>query len=134
MSQLPSWPGPPATVPPDEGLLSELSKQERHRMRRAMVRGRPLPPRLAHAAVQYAPKLHSQAWLGWLLLAMSLLSALFGAVQALVGGSPWWLLPTGWEILAVIALAGSWRWFRAARRAGRAAQTGRWPEQAERSA
>jgi hypothetical protein len=96
-------------------------------MRRAMIRGRPLPPRLARAAVQYAPKLHSQAWLGWFLLVMGLLYALFGAVQALAGGFVWWL-PVCWEIAAVIGLVGSWQWFRVARRAGRAAQDGFWPE------
>jgi len=127
MSHLPSWPGPPSTVQPDEGPLSELSKRERHRMRRAMIRGRPLPPRLARAAVQYAPELHSQAWLGWFLLVMSLLYALVGAGQALWGGHGWWLF-AGWEVLAVIALAASRQWFRAARRAGQAARDGLWPE------
>ena len=129
MSHLPSWPGSPAAIPPDEGPLSELSKRERSRMRRAMIRGRPLPPRLARAAVQYAPTLHSQAWAGWFLLVMSLLYAVLGAVQALGGGFGWWL-PAGWEILAVTGLAGSRMWFRAARRAGRAAQEGYWPERA----
>ena len=131
MSHLPSWPGPPATIRPDEGPLSELSKRERRRMRRAMVRGRPLPPRLARAAVQYAPKLHSQAWLGWLLLGMSLLYALLGVIQALVGGFVWWL-PVSWEIAAAIWLTGSGWWLRATRRAGRAVREGYWPEQAGR--
>lgn len=85
MSQGENWPRHPPTAgldadPPSE--LSELSKRENRRMRRAMMRGRPLPPRLARAAVQYAPTLQHQAWVGYLLLVPGVLSALVGAAEA----------------------------------------------------
>lgn len=132
MRQREPWPGRMSAVRPGEGPLAELSTRDHRRMRRAMMRGRPLPPRLARAAVQYAPKLHNQAWLVWPLLFMGLLYAMFGAVQALAGGFVWWL-PVSWEIAAAIWLAGSGWWFWTARRAGRAARTGHWPEQPEGS-
>ena len=59
-------------------------------MRSAMMLGRPLPPRLASAAVQYAPTLQSQAWLGYLLLTMGVPFVAMGAVQIFLHGFPWW--------------------------------------------
>jgi hypothetical protein len=98
-------------------------------MRSAMIFGRPLPPRLAHAAVRYAPTLEGQAWLGYLMLTMGVLFVAMGTVQVFTHGFPWWesacyaVAGVGWLTMGVL-------WFLAARRAGRAAREGRWPEQA----
>ena len=52
----------------DDDVLWELPVQDREQVKKAMMWGRPLPPRLAHAAVQYAPKLQKGIWRGWLFL------------------------------------------------------------------
>ena len=98
-------------------------------MRSAMMLGRPLPPRLASAAVQYAPTLQSQAWLGYLLLTMGVPFVAMGAVQIFLHGFPWWE-SAGYEVAGVGWLTSGVLWFRAARRAGRAAREGCWPERA----
>lgn len=122
------WPGPLWAVQRDKRPPSSgLSRREHRQMRSAMMLGRPLPPRLARAAVQYAPTLQSQAWLGYLLLMMGALFVAMGTVQIFTHGFPWWesacyaVAGVGW------LTTGVW-WFWAARRAGRAARTGQWPE------
>jgi hypothetical protein len=123
------WPEPLSTVRLDDGPLSELSRRERWRMQRAMMWGRPLPPRLARAAVQYAPKLQRQSWRGWLLL-LALFFAVPGVGLGSTPGVSWWV-PVGYAIVAVgwLLQAGQWLW--AARRAGRAVREGHWPERTE---
>ena len=96
-------------------------------MRQAMIFGRPLPPRLARAAVEYAPTLRSQAWLGCLQLVVGALYAAGALVEILMHGSPWWEWAVH-EVLGVGCLTLGVLWFRAARRAGRAARDGYWPE------
>ncbi len=96
-------------------------------MRQAMVFGRPLPPRLARAAVEYAPTLRRQAWLGYLLLATGLLYVAGATLEIVKRGSPWWDWAS-YEVLGVVWLIVSVVWFRAMRRAGRAVRDGYWPE------
>jgi len=97
------------------------------RMRLAMIFGRPLPPRLARTAVEYAPALRNQAWLGYLLVATGVLYAAGALVEIIKHASPWWEW-AGHEVLGAVWLTVGGLWFRVTRRAGRAAREGYWPE------
>jgi Flp pilus assembly protein TadB len=112
-------------MPPDKGPLSGLSRRERRRVRQAMMWSRPLPPPAGPGAVRYAPKLRSRAGVGWLLLVPCVLAALL-AVVAGHHGVAW--IPVGWALHAVLLLLMSVCWLQAARRVGRAAKNGYWPE------
>jgi hypothetical protein len=130
MSPGENWPRHPPTVRLEEDLPSELSglsKQENRRMRWAMVRGRPLPPRLARAAVQYAPRLQRHSYLGYLLLAMGLLHVPF-VIWGVSHRFGWWMAVAWLAVgLCWLLLGGWWLWL--TRRAGRAVRDGFWPEQ-----
>jgi hypothetical protein len=91
-----------------------------------MMWGRPLPPRLARAAVEYAPELQRQAWAGYLSAGLAVLYVLLGVV-GIVHRVDWWM-PVAWMLLGVAWLLLGLRWLRAARRAGRAVREGHWPE------
>ena len=88
----------------DEGPLSGLSRPERRRLLRAMTWGRPLPPRLARAAVQYAPKLLKDAWRGWLFLGIGVAFVGLSIAEADTSRIHWWV-PIGY-----VAVAAGWMW------------------------
>lgn len=111
----------------DDDVLWDLPARERRQVSRAMMLGRPLPPRLARAAAEHAHHLQTQSWYGWLTLAFGLL---FGVLAALGAGGhvmAWWM-PVGWALIGVCWLGVSAVWFRAVARAKRAVRDGRWPE------
>ena len=127
-NEKPPWPGPLWAVQRDPSPRSSgLSRRDQRRMRLAMIFGRPLPPRLARTAVEYAPALRNQAWLGYLLVATGVLYAAGALVEIIKHASPWWEW-AGHEVLGAVWLTVGVLWFRATRRAGRAAREGYWPE------
>ena len=112
----------------DDDVLWELPVQDRKQVKKAMMWGRPLPPRLAGVAVQHAPMMGTQAWYGYGLLVVALI---FGLSTALTAGLAAGVTPVVGIFLAVdtvlwLLLGASW--LRAVARARRAARTGRWPE------
>jgi hypothetical protein len=126
MTQGGQWPVHPSTVTPDDGPLAQLSRRDKRRMRRAMILGRPVPPRLARAAVEYAPELQREAWVGYLSAGMAVLYVLLGVV-GIVHWVNWWM-PVAWMSFGVAwLLLGLW-WLWAVRRAGKTVREGRWPE------
>ena len=112
----------------DDDVLWELPVKQRKQVQKAMMWGRPLPPRLARVAVQHAPALQGQAWYGWLLIGLSLMFAGVAAATAGPGGE---LIHVADGLLAVAGLAWLFlgvSWLRAVARARRAARTRYWPE------
>ena len=130
VSQGEQRPGRPSTGLADDDVLGELSLRERRRMLRAMTTGRPLPPRLARAAVQYAPKLQHQAYLAYLIFTMGALVAGL-AVWAGIGGRLDWWPVVSWSAFGVsLMLVGRDR-LRATRRARQTVRDGYWPEESD---
>ncbi len=96
-------------------------------MLRAMMWGRPLPPRLARAAVQDAPKLQKDAWRGWLFLGIGVAFVGLSIAEADTSRIHWWV-PIGY-----VAVAAGWMWsggqmLLTARQARRAVRDRYWPE------
>ncbi len=111
----------------DDDALWELPVKERKRVKKAMMWGRPLPPRLARVAVQHAPMMGTQAWYGYWMIALGMI---FGLSTALTAGLAAGVLSVVGIVLAVdtvlwLLLGASW--LRAVARARRAARTGQWP-------
>lgn len=109
----------------DDDVLWELPAEERKRVKRAMMWGRPLPPRLARVAVQHASMMQTQAWYGRYLVT---LGVVFAGLTVL---AIWF---AGWAgafaaLAAAAQLLNGVLWLRAVARARRAVREERWPEQ-----
>src|SRR6201995_1846923 len=92
-----------------------------------MTWGRPLPPRLANSAVQYAPTVPNRAGQGKFLLVLGLAFVGLSIAEAYTPPMHWWG-PIGWA-----GAAAGWLWAGAqmlltARQARRAARDRYWPE------
>ena len=127
MSRAEQRPGKPSTGLAGDDVLRELSLRERRRMQRAMTTGRPLPPRLARAAMQYAPKLQHQAYLAYLMFTLGALFAVLAVWAGIRGRVNWWLA-VSWSAFGIgWVLQGRDR-LRAVRRAKQTVRDGYWPE------
>ncbi len=108
----------------DDDVLWELPAEDRKRVKRAMMWGRPLPPRLARVAEQHAPMLQTQAWYGRYLVTLSVVFAGLAVLATWSVG-----VPGAFVALAAAAqLFNGVLWLRAVARARRVVREGRWPE------
>jgi apolipoprotein N-acyltransferase len=128
VSPLGNGPGTDRSSRSDADTWRSLGVAERCQVMWAMIRGRPLPARLARAATERGHQLRwSASFFGYLYLVLGVLW-LTAVVGDVIRHSPQWLLLAFYCFAAVGFLSAGAAWLAVIANVKRAERAGPWPE------